>query len=549
MLKRAVYALVAGVLLVAMFGCGSIEDLIKNDDEDDDGSLSSQEPALPLTFTAEQFAGKTIYFAADDGYTSRTFSSSGSVTGAGYIQSGVPEEVHAGTWQILSDGRLRTVFQGNNSTHIDTYTLLDVDEVGKFWDVRAVASDGTANERLFFNPDTGLSQAIEFFNTGGNSLNDGNQNPLEGTFISASALGITTPFTDKDKVSDRAYQTANFYILTNAQDRSSDEVLRQVGAFSEQALIELMDLFALTAEDLKINTRRLTVYCNKLTPNQGGTGHSLGIEITALDAPILDAMMTDSDYKFYKALIKHELTHTIQGNLDGSSNGLNPFRVHRWFSEGLAVFASNNVTGADNTIGIDRFLSSHANPISSRNYGDIPNDDEFYSYYGLGLRYLLTPQVVGGAGNTMLNLKKLLSDMAAGDDFEAAFTANFKKDGNPLTVEEFSTNFRSWVTDFLVSREFEGQITGTVDLGLTDIVVVKLGDPLREAYMTFGSVESDSRFTINLDSLRNGVYEVYFANEILGFGPQSVTIENGQMTPVSFGNIGTWGSIVRGGED
>ncbi len=413
-----------------------------------------------------------------------------------------------------------------------------------------IVFDGEYDEGWFFNAETGLSQAIEFYNTYWDRPlptqpveNNPPSDSVIGQFASASVLGLTLP---ADKA-DRVFVTQYFIVSTHASSPSSDDVLVKVATYSEEALAELLEFFGLTAEELGLGEKRWIVHCNRQTPNSGGTGFVDGIEVTALDTGLHDmSYLTDNDDRFYRKLIKHELTHTIQLNLDGTAQGFSPYRVERWFSEGLAVLTSKNAPGAESTIEYDLFFGeNNANPISAKHFLSIPDDGLYYPYYALALRYLLAPTEEGGAGNTLQQFINLLVEMSLEASFPDAFAAHLTRNGNPLTVAEFEANYHAWVRNYLAQREFNGVVNGAEGTEIDHLVLKKKGDPLSSAYIVvYGGVEG-ARFAIDLQDVHDGHYNLYLASEAMIFGPIEVTVSGGEMNPGTLSDVGSLPQIPR----
>lgn len=111
----------------------------------------------PTAFTTEMLAGKKIYRATMASYGSFTLNSDGTVTASGNTFSGVPTETTTGSWSI-TDGKLNF-----NIGESMTFTLEGADDSLGFWKTRN--AEGIVY--FFYNPDTGLNQAMDYYTAGG----------------------------------------------------------------------------------------------------------------------------------------------------------------------------------------------------------------------------------------------------------------------------------------------------------------------------------------------------------------------------------------------
>jgi len=109
------------------------------------------------------FFGKTLFNAGDDGYQSITFKADGTVTASSRITSGFPIESYYGTWDVTSDGKFQVTTTANV---IKTLTIAFVDEGPAYMTFENGGGvEWEITDQAFYNQDSGLAQAIAYYNS------------------------------------------------------------------------------------------------------------------------------------------------------------------------------------------------------------------------------------------------------------------------------------------------------------------------------------------------------------------------------------------------
>lgn len=129
----------------------------------------------------------------------------------------------------------------------------------------------------------------------------------------------------------------------------------------------------------------------------------------------------------YRAILKHELVHVIAESLLHGGGLTEPPWVHVWFFEGFAEALSGGTGGGviRGTDHLDYLTSKYGqlNPVSYRYDEGVEGGPDAYAEYHYPMRQLAVEYLFDqiGLGRSPRDATALLTDMAAGSDFETAF--------------------------------------------------------------------------------------------------------------------------------
>jgi len=273
--------------------------------------------------------------------------------------------------------------------------------------------------------------------------------PVDQGAYAGPDQGWTGAISDKGWVTD----TTAYYTTTD-QPCSTSDLGHLVWAY-ESAMSNLFSTWGITASDLGVEPgNRLDVMCTNQLGS--GMGDSSGFRVAGYD--LATAKRSPSDY--YQ-LVKHELVHTIQGNLIAPTH-TSP--THWWFAEGLATW----LAGPDEMVASNEALANWEsrvfpsqapplqNPISVTIPGDTPAAgfnpkthtpwvvlEGYYPQFGRAVEYLMTPAPMG-AGNTLDDVKAMYSLMGNGTSFTEAFDSTMN-----ITEADFEARFDQIMAGFL----------------------------------------------------------------------------------------------------
>jgi len=281
------------------------------------------------------------------------------------------------------------------------------------------------------------------------------------TSTSVSVAGITyagPKFGWTGPISTTGYTSANaVYFTTTTQGCSAQDMQRLIWNY-ETALSNLFTDFGVTAAQMGISANnKLHVMCTNQVVVGSGAGAKTGFQVVGYAKNFAGGQSLISYYR----LVKHEMVHTFQDILSQGKISL----MDRWFSEGMAVFISGQSIKATNaglttwkTQTVPAGYPAIINPISVGVFGSSPTtslntvlnngnpfdtNQGYYNVYGTAIKYLLTPAPIG-AGNTIADLKTVLTTMAGGSTFTQAFDATMN-----ITKANFQTNFYTIMGTFL----------------------------------------------------------------------------------------------------
>jgi len=226
-------------------------------------------------------------------------------------------------------------------------------------------------------------------------------------------------------------------------DGASLQAKTLLASIAEELLDEVQTLLELPPVEqylLRLGQSKLHLYVYRYHNPQewGGTAWLGGFMVYAVDHPQRSAAGL-TEIGNYTRLVKHELIHTVQNLIVGSSHS---YSTHTWFEEGLAEFLSalNPQYRIATLKDFDERIASFGalNPIAIENdvLPDIPDVGSHYYYpmFELTMQYLVDPN---GLGKSLSDVKGVFEAMAGGASFGEAFSNNFGVPVETLRAEFF----------------------------------------------------------------------------------------------------------------
>ena len=246
------------------------------------------------------------------------------------------------------------------------------------------------------------------------------------------------------------YVSSNFIVYSGF---SSMESRQYMAASAEEAYVELKT--ALNTGDFEFGwattDRTIDIFANKLQSINNGLAYPEGFLARAWDT--VNNWWT-ADTARYQQLIKHELTHVVQGLLISPDYQLNS--PDDWFTEGIADhMAGGSVHDTIVRWGqLDLWRRNHShlvgsgNPVAIHRWSDFPPEilepnttDTYYPYFELAFRYLIDP---AGHGKTLMDAKQIYFDIRGGTSFSDAFEMRME-----MTVEYYEGHFWELMEGYL----------------------------------------------------------------------------------------------------
>ena len=234
-------------------------------------------------------------------------------------------------------------------------------------------------------------------------------------------------------------ESDHFIVYSDAASLESRQKLAEIGeellvVLTEEFEIDPATQFLFPDGQSKIH---IFTYKNQTPMKWGGWGYYGGLLIFSLDHE-LRTEWGHTELENYRAVVKHELMHTIEGLLKGSDN---PQLVDVWLTEGIAEYVSGGTTGEPITTlakfeeVIGRF--GELNPIAMHQYGYTIGTDVagfyYYPMFLLTMAYLLDPT---GGGLTNSAIRDIYLDARAGIPFSVSFE---EKMG--ISLQDFEDQF------------------------------------------------------------------------------------------------------------
>lgn len=245
---------------------------------------------------------------------------------------------------------------------------------------------------------------------------------------------------------DNRILETNHYLIFS--DESNDDAKVRFGKIAEETFHEVLQAFHLQeSEDVGIfvtlQQTKPTLFSNVNTSfPYGGFAFNTGYVYNALDS---DTYSQNYSYfeDFYRPDMKHETVHIFQFlvGLDNLPNLWPDF----WFSEGLAVYISNNRPPPSTLQEVDewRNIPENDNPIKVHEWQDYPSGGRrYYHMFGLAVGYLLDES---GHGKTTTDVLDMYRYMASSHNGFADAFERFMG----MTLQYYEDNYWDLITNFL----------------------------------------------------------------------------------------------------
>lgn len=247
---------------------------------------------------------------------------------------------------------------------------------------------------------------------------------------------------------DRILETSHYLIFS---DESSDDAKVRFAKVAEETLYEVFDAFNISEsselgilQDYPDTKPRLFSNVNTSFP-YGGFAFRTGYVYFAFDCE----QYASSPYlrEGYRADVHHETVHVLSF-LCGLDNLPNLW-PDVWFSEGIAVYISNNRPPPANLAELEdwRNIPANDNPIKVHEWEDLPSGGRrYYHMFGLAVEYLLSEDGHGKTTTDVLDMYRWMHDTEEG--FARAFELHMG-----MSLHYYEDNYWDLITAWLSARD------------------------------------------------------------------------------------------------
>ena len=336
------------------------------------------------------------------------------------------------------------------------------------------------------------------------------------------------------------YESVHFLIYGDSG--SSDDSRSKLGRMADTEYNTVTARLGVTDTDLGIVTTDATTKLHICSDSNGtdGAGGRDGVSMPALDGENVDPLDRLHCYAGYRKTIRHEMVHVVHGILTQDYLGGDTVKNELWFSEGLAVYLSDQSNLSDTVSLAAYFTAGRPNPVTVKTRADMPGlgNKDVYPAFALAVKYLFDTTERGGAGNNVSSLKSMFQQINGGTAFTTAFASTFSKGGSSLPVATYSTNFSSWMSPYLSALETTATITGASGISMVGIFKYWC-----DMILGIGATVTSGNFALNVSELADGPYALCAMDSGAGFGPVALTVSGGRLTPTSY-NVSTWTTPV-----
>ena len=246
---------------------------------------------------------------------------------------------------------------------------------------------------------------------------------------------------------DRILETSHYLIFS---DESSDDAKVRFAKVAEETLHEVFNAFSISEsselgilQDNSDTKPKLFSNVNTSFP-YGGFAFRTGYVYYAFDC----AQYESSPYlrEGFRADVKHETVHVLSF-LCGLDNLPNLW-PDVWFSEGIAVYISNNRPPPANLAELEewRSIPANDNPIKVHEWEDLPSGGRrYYNMFGLAVEYLLSENGQGKTTGDVLDMYRWMFDTEEG--FARAFELHMG-----MSLQYYEDNYWDLITAWLSTR-------------------------------------------------------------------------------------------------
>ncbi|MDH3292994.1 MAG: hypothetical protein OER95_01580 [Acidimicrobiia bacterium] len=240
-------------------------------------------------------------------------------------------------------------------------------------------------------------------------------------------------------------ETANFLVYSDSADI---DARREAATVAERIWAEVVDEFSVEPEMLKFPEGQARI--DLLTyrdPNLRDCTACADYGYLVIYSPDHPQQTTWAQY--YRATMKHELVHVLQGLLTGNQG-----RFDIWFIEGLAEAVSGGTTGGA-IRGLDQLEDLTSNygatsPIAFKHSSQISNPEprnQFqYPMFQLAVEYLLDED---GLDRSVDDIRNLIIDVSEGSTFAGAFESHMG-----ISLDEYETRFYDLMDEYLPQHRY-----------------------------------------------------------------------------------------------
>ncbi len=266
-----------------------------------------------------------------------------------------------------------------------------------------------------------------------------------------SDIGFPMLFGENIGHDNRILESNHFLTFS---DGSSDDAKIRFAKMAEETFAEVLEVFSFqNGEELGIfnsdNTTKVKIFSNNYTYfPYGAFAYNTGYVNIALDSQTF----LNSPYYTLEAFrldVKHETVHLIQFLL--GLDELPNLWPDVWFSEGLAVYISNNRPPLASNQELNEWQQTpgNFNPILVKEPDEYPSQGRrWYDMFGLAVKYLLHEE---GHGKTFPDVIEMYRYMASSHDgFADAFERYMG-----ISLQYYEDNFFDLMSDFLNRSEIE----------------------------------------------------------------------------------------------
>jgi hypothetical protein len=267
----------------------------------------------------------------------------------------------------------------------------------------------------------------------------------------------TEPVQDPDTIPEGAWVTCSPYKWAHDgepyfgehcivySDNCSYEFKEQVGQFTDQKFIEVLNLFDFQDKNdllYPMDYKKVDVYINRYHPERIAAAY-WGTVIMTFSS---ENLLSRHDYLF-----RHELTHVFQFLIEGHFNLSTPV----WFTEGIAIYGGGGLWGIRDVADLEQWIASNSsdpnqgNPIYIEIWDDFPPAADisgyYYTVFDLTMRYFLDPN---GLDKSLDDVLSLFYDLRDNVPFATTFQSHIG-----LDVETFEDEYYDRMREYLESRE------------------------------------------------------------------------------------------------
>jgi hypothetical protein len=343
----------------------------------------------------------------------------------------------------------------------------------------------------------------------------------------------------------RVYESAHYLVYSDVAE--SDYYRKYLADVAETELEAIKTMLSVSDSDLGIDP---TVASTKLHICSDGVGSNAsggrsGISMPALNGTHVEDMDRLYCYAGYRKTVRHETVHVVHGIIAKETN-LGYDKSDLWFTEGLAVYLSDQNTLSDTYSLAAYYADGRPNPVSVKRRTDMPglDNNDIYPAFGLAVKYLFDTEVRGGAGNSISNLRGMFLNLSVNQPFTDAFYSYFSRGGSALAISNYKDNFSTWMNTYLTPLQTPATVTGISGIQMAGIFKYRC-----DMIEGQGATVSSGNFAMNVSEWADGDYPICFMTNTdtgEGVGPGTASVLSGRLIPTSY-DVTSWTSPLDQG--